>query len=376
MEKKIKRIGIITLHGYVNYGNRLQNYALQEVLKNFSEEVETSVFSKFSVQSNGTLSKIKKVFSKPLPQTMKAISNRINFLVNKSIIDQREGRFKQFSQKYINEKHINNFDELNQIAKETDYFVVGSDQVWNPYAVKYKEQYYFLQFVEKEKRIAYAPSFGIFEIPEEVKPQYKEWISSFPYLSVREKEGAKIIKDLTGRDVPVLVDPTLLLTKKEWLRIAKVHKNRPKSKYLIVYFWGELPHERKDLIKRIAKKYDLEIVSIADLKDKQTYTADPAEFIDYINSASLVLTDSYHGTIFSILMGTPFFVFERIGGKSMYSRIETLLEMTNLMNREEKDIDLNKNLLEIDFSHVDSILNIERKKSFDFLSNAMKVNYE
>ena len=144
MEKKIKRIGIITLHGYVNYGNRLQNYALQEVLKNFSEEVETSVFSKFSVQSNGTLSKIKKVFSKPLPQTMKAISNRINFLVNKSIIDQREGRFKQFSQKYINEKHINNFDELNQIAKETDYFVVGSDQVWNPYAVKYKEKYYFL----------------------------------------------------------------------------------------------------------------------------------------------------------------------------------------------------------------------------------------
>lgn len=199
---------------------------------------------------------------------MKAISNRINLLVNKSIIEQRESQFKQFSQKYINEKHKNNFDELNQIAKETDYFVVGSDQVWHP---GYRENYlyyYFLQFVEKEKRIAYAPSFGISEIPEEVKPQYKEWISSFPYLSVREKEGAKIIKDLTGRDAPVLVDPTLLLTKKEWLRIAKVHKNRPKSKYLGVYFLGKLPHERKDLIKKITKKHDLEIVSIADLKDK------------------------------------------------------------------------------------------------------------
>ena len=133
----------------------------------------------------------------------------------------------------------------------------------------------------------------------------------------------------------MLVDPTLLLTKKEWLRITKVHTNKPKSKYLIVYFWGELPHERKDLIKKIAKKYNLEIVSIADLKDKQTYTADPSEFIDYINSASLVLTDSYHGTIFSILMGIPFFVFERIGGKSMYSRIETLLEMTNIIYQEE-----------------------------------------
>lgn len=251
---------------------------------------------KASAQSNGTLTKIKKVFSNPLSKTVKVatsiINNKIQSIRYKNILDQRESQFKQFSQKHINEKHINNFDELNQIAKETDYFVVGSDQVWNPYYIKHQEQYYFLQFVEKEKRIVYAPSFGISEIPEEVKPQFKEWISSFPYLSVTEKEGAKIIKDLTGRDVPVLVDPTLLLTKKGWLRIAKVHTNKPKSKYLIVYFWGELPHERKDLIKKIAKKYDLEIVSIADLKDKQTYTADPAEFIDYINSASLVLTDS------------------------------------------------------------------------------------
>ena len=126
------------------------------------------------------------------------------------------------------------------------------------------------------------------------------------------------------------------------------------------------------MIKRIAKKYNLKIVNIASLSDKKAYTADPSEFIDYINSASLVLTDSYHGSIFSILMETPFFVFERIGGPSMYSRVRTLLEMTKLKNREEKDIDLNKNLLEMDFSHVQSILNEERKKSFDFLKEALK----
>ena len=165
----------------------------------------------------------------------------------------------------------------------------------------------------------------------------------------------------------------MLLNKEEWLKIAKEHKNKPRSKYLISYFWGKIPKERKTLIKQIAKKYNLEIVSIADLKDKKTYTADPSEFIDYINSASLVLTDSYHGTIFSILMETPFFVFERIGGKSMYSRIETLLELTELSGREERDIDLNKEILNIDFSHVKGILEKERKKSFDFLSKAMKI---
>ncbi len=370
MRRAIKRISIITLQGYYNYGNRLQNYALQEVIKNFSEEVETLILPKASVQSSETFNKIKKVFSYTLSQTLNSINNKINSYINKSIIDQRENKFKQFAQKYINEKHINSFDELRKIAKDTDYFVVGSDQVWHPYNM---DQYYSLQFVEEEKRIAYAPSFGISEIPEDVKPQYKEWLSSIPYISVREKEGAKIIKQLTGRDAPVLVDPTLLLTKDEWLKISKVHAYKPSSKYLISYFWGKIPTERKTLIKQIAKKYNLEIVSIADLKDKKTYIADPSEFIDYIDSASLVLTDSYHGTIFSILMETPFFVFERTGGKSMYSRIETLLELTELSGREEKDIDLNKDILNIDFSHVKGILEKEREKSFDFLSNAMKI---
>ena len=377
MASNNRKVDILTLSGYHNYGNRLQNYALQEVIKNFSEEVETLILPKACVQSSGTFNKIKKVFSYPLSKTVKVatrkLNNKIRIVRYKGILDQRENKFKQFSKKYINEKHINSFDELKQIAKDTDYFVVGSDQVWNPNYIKHQEQYYFLQFVEEEKRIAYAPSFGISEIPEDVKPQYKEWLSSIPYISVREKEGAKIIKQLTGRDAPVLVDPTLLLTKDEWLKISKVHAYKPSSKYLISYFWGKIPTERKTLIKQIAKKYNLEIVSIADLKDKKTYISDPSEFIDYINSASLVLTDSYHGTIFSILMETPFFVFERIGGHSMYSRIETLLELTEFFGREEKDIDLNKDILNIDFSHVKGILEKERKKSFDFLSEAMKI---
>ena len=372
-ENNHKKIGIVTLTNYYNYGNRLQNYALEEILKRYSEEVETLVIPKISANSHGTKYYVKKLFSQPLSKTAKSFSIKIKNSQNKSILIERECKFKEFSQNYIKERHFSSLYEINGISDEFDYVVSGSDQVWNPYFIKNREQYYFLQFVEKEKRIAYAPSFGISEIPEEIRQKYKEWLSSIPFISVREKEGAKIIKELTGRDVPVLVDPTLLLNKEEWLKIAKEHKNKPKSKYLISYFWGKIPKERKTLIKRIAKKYNLQIVNIANLSDKKTYTADPSEFIDYINSASLVLTDSYHGSIFSILMGTPFFVFERIGGPSMYSRIRTLLEITKLKNREEKDIDLNKNLLEMDFSHVQNILNEERKKSFDFLKDALKI---
>ncbi|PNR91840.1 hypothetical protein HWHPT5561_06585 [Petrotoga sp. HWH.PT.55.6.1] len=377
MEGNHKKIGIATLTNYFNYGNRLQNYALQEILKPYSKEVETLVIPKNSTSSRRTKHYIKKLFSQPLSKTAKTFASKINwkikYLTNKDILIERERRFKDFSQNYIKERHFRSLYETNEISDEFDYVFTGSDQVWNPYFIKNREQYYFLQFVEEEKRIAYAPSFGISEIPQEVKQKYKEWLSSIPYISVREKEGARIIKELTGRDVPVLVDPTLLLNKEEWIKIAKEHKNKPKSKYLICYFWGKIPKERKTLIKRIAEKYNLQIINIANLSDKKTYTADPSEFIDYINSASLVLTDSYHGSAFSILMETPFFVFERIGGPSMYSRIRTLLEKTKLKNREEKDIDLNKNLLEMDFSHVHSILNEERKKSFDFLKKAMRI---
>ena len=222
-EDNHKKIGIVTLTGYFNYGNRLQNYALQEILKRYSEEVETFVIPNISANSHGTKHYVKKLFSQPLSKTAKSFSSKIKNLPNKGILIERERKFKEFSQNYIKERHFSTLYEINGISDEFGYVVTGSDQVWNSNFIKNMEQYYFLQFVEKEKRIAYAPSFGISEIPEDAKPQYKEWLSSIPYISVREKEGAKIIKELTGRDVLVLVDPTLLLTKDEWLKISKNH---------------------------------------------------------------------------------------------------------------------------------------------------------
>jgi hypothetical protein len=363
---KMKKTYIITLNGYFNYGNRLQNYALEKVLKKKQIYPITLIIEKFN-KNEKLLSKIKRIklnnFLTKIFNQFFFIGQKLIKLKYKNIINKKTTIFKRFSKEFLNEKPFNQ-------PNENSYFIAGSDQIWNPhYNSDFKK--YFLQFAPKDKRIAYAPSFGVSEIPEDKKEKYKKWLNEIPHLSVREKEGAKIIKELTGRDVPVLVDPTLLLKKEEWLEISKEHENKPKSKYLLTYFLGTIPRDRKKLIKNIAKKYHLKIVRLADLKDKKTYTADPSEFIDYINSAEIFLTDSFHGTVFSILMETPFYVFQRLGGKSMYSRIDTLLEMTNFKNREEKDINLSNNLLEVDFAHVDEILKKERQKSMDFLKNAL-----
>jgi hypothetical protein len=263
-----------------------------------------------------------------------------------------------------------NAKDLTVAINNYDFFITGSDQVWNPFYNGFSS-IYFLEFAPKEKRIAYAPSFGIPKIPAVYKEKYKKWIMEIPYLSVREESGAKIIKELTGRDVPVLVDPTLMLTREKWLSIAKEDPYKPDKPYLLTYFLGEIPKGTRKRIKKIARDYNLEIVRLADTRDKKRYIAGPGEFIDYINSADLVCTDSFHGSVFSILMETPFIVFDRVG-TSMYSRIETLLNKFNLHSRQANYIK-DDEIFNIDFSHIPPILDEERKKALNYLKEALNV---
>ena len=231
----------------------------------------------------------------------------LNFYEND--MKNRKENFMEFSKTYINEtdyivskKHI-----PENLSDRYDYFITGSDQVWNPDNL-HGTSFFFLTFAEQYKRIAYAPSFGVSEIKPEFIEDYKEWISGMYKLSVREDDGAKIIKKLTGRESPVLVDPTLLLTKEKWLSIAKEASNKPKDKYLLTYFLGGIPTQYKKEIKKTAKENNLEIINLGDIKEKDTYQTGPSEFIDYINNCSVMFTDSFHGTVFSILFEKPFVV--------------------------------------------------------------------
>lgn len=360
----LRKIGIVTLNGNVNYGNRLQNFALQETIKHYGYNVETIMIQNKKV---GFLENVQKAILRP----SKLIKRIIN-VKNKKLHEERRKRFQVFSNKYINETTFsisNDFLPENQL-KSFDYFVTGSDQVWNPYYIN-GSSLYFLTFAPKNKRISYAPSFGISEIPKEFISNYGKWLSEMSSISIREDAGAKIIKELTNREADVLVDPTLLYTKEKWLEIAKPAISKPEKDILLTYFLGEVPNKTQKFINKTRRKHKLKVVNLANPKEKNFFLTDPSEFLDYINSAKLFMTDSFHGSVFSILFETPFIVTDRKGDlPSMNSRINTLLTTFNLENRHINKIK-KKEIFENEYPHVNSILENERNKSFKYLEETL-----
>lgn len=379
----MKKVGIITLNGYINYGNRLQNYALQEVLKSLGFYVETILVEVNNISENnlnsGIFYKIIKLKDMKAKEIFEKIYYKIVYYKQKYKIEKyntiRTQKFINFTHNYILETNysISNNKIPSDLNNNYDYFVTGSDQVWNPNYNK-GSSIYFLAFATKNKRIAYAPSFGLSKIPFEYLEKYKVFISEMSSLSVREEAGAKIIKDLTGRDATVLVDPTLLLTKEKWLTISKQASNKPKNKYLLTYFLGEGIKGNSNRIKQIAYENKLEIINLANIKQFKTFTVDPSEFIDYINSSTIFLTDSFHGCVFSILLEKSFVVFDRVeSSPSMNSRIDTLLSTFNLQSRKWNNIKNNNDIIDVDYSYVAPILELERNKALEYLKEALKV---
>lgn len=375
----MRKIGIFTINDYNNYGNRLQNYATQEVLKSLGFSVETVINSTQYNTRENSINKIEKLKELTIKDFFSKSLSKVWYKVNKENIHykkaQRIKSFKNFTSSYISETDYsiaeNNIPE--NLSNKYDYFVTGSDQVWNP-VFRYGSSVDFLTFAPKNKRIAYSPSFGIAEIPSNYIDDYKVWLSEMHRLSVRENAGAKIIKDLTGRNATVLLDPTLMLTKEKWLSISKKASNKTEKEYLLTYFLGDIPKKIKRRISNIAADNNLQIINLADPKDVNTYITGPSEFIDYIHSASVFCTDSFHGVVFSVLMDTPFIIFDRKGNlPSMNSRIDTLLTTLKLQSRLAQNVETNKQIFEADYSHVASILKDERKKAIDYLKEAMQV---
>ena len=185
-----------------------------------------------------------------------------------------------------------------------DFFIVGSDQVWNPHWVNSSDV--FLEFANSDKRIAYSASFGIGELPKDKEAGFKKGLEGMKHISVRENAGAEIVKKLTGREVPVLLDPTLTLTKDQWDKIVSRPAWYRDEKYILVFFLSKLPELARVEIERIAKENNFKIVELMDETNIDYYTSTPEEFLYLIKNAGLVYTDSFHCTVFSILFNTAF----------------------------------------------------------------------
>ncbi|MGI6519036.1 MAG: polysaccharide pyruvyl transferase family protein [Bacillota bacterium] len=370
----MRKAAIITIIS-VNHGNRLQNYATQEVLRHLGLETSTIVYHRKVDADGEPWTKVLKrraatFVSMTDQERYNAIKTELLNRLNGKLIQERCEAFRLFTQANIRETDFSISDDSvpDGLAESYDFFVTGSDQVWNP---SFRgTPIYFLTFAPMQKRIAYAASFGVSELPARYTEFYRKCISEIPYLSVREQAGADIVKTLTGKDALVLVDPTMMLSKERWLSVSNPADYRTSKSYLITYFVGPVDRDITKRIRDIARRTNLEVVQLASFKDKRRYTADPAEFIDYINSADIVFTDSFHGAVFSILLETPFVVCDR---KALNSRIETLLATFKLQSRrwhncKYKDDD---HILCVDFSHVPPILEAERKKALDYLKMSL-----
>lgn len=365
------KIGIITLNGYFNYGNRFQNYALQEYISRLFNEsiVNTIWYLKYNSSLKENMITLKNI--------RRYVFNRHGF---KDFIDSgkyvykiiREYNFKKFSDKYINS--VFDYEIKPDLNNRYDYFIAGSDQIWNPYWLKNSTE--FLQFADRNKRIAYAASFGVSEIPDDKIDVVKKGLEGIDFISVREHEGAKIVKELTGRTVPVLVDPTLLLTSEEWEKVMERPAWYRDEKFILVYFLSKLPDKIKSDIQHLAERYKLKIVDLMDKENIDYYCSPPSEFLYLIKNCSLMYTDSFHGTVFSILNKKPFVVSSRENvSMNMDSRIDTLLSMFHLEDRKvSKDNNYEiTNPMEIEFPDVEAILERERQRSKEFLCKALNI---
>lgn len=370
----MEKIGIVTLYGNDNYGNKLQNYALQEILASFDFYVETIVIQKCDKVKKSKLNRLRSQSLKSIFNSiMIRIVNRNQYISMRNRID----NFKHFSSQYLNE--VNQYvpkdmslDVECEFSLNYNYFIVGSDQVWNPNFID-DENIYFLRFANESKRISYAASFGVSELPEKYLELYKNLLIGMKRISVREDAGATIIKDLTGLEASVNVDPTLLLPREKWSNIAVRAKNKPKSRYLLTYFLGGVSNNNVKEIQDLARINNLSIINLGDKLETVTYRTGPCEFIDYISDCSIFCTDSFHGVVFSILFEKPFIVYPREGSISMYSRIDTLLDKFQLNNRKAENIRFDKEIFNIDYTNTARILELERNKALCYLAEALNV---
>lgn len=359
------KIGIITITRGYNYGNKLQNYAVQKVLESLGHNAETIINDPYN-KNNKFTKTIKFILAKLYNVSGLSKIKKLNSFL-------RTIEFESFSKKYIKSSKyaisINNIP--TEINNDYDFFVCGSDQIWNPH-IEATSEIDFLSFATSGKKIAYAASFGVSNIPLERQPEYKKLINEIDYLSVREEDGAKIIKELTGRHSEVVIDPTLMLDKSEWIKISKKPNLKINKNYILLYFLGEISKKTMESIIEISKNNDLEIINLLDKNNKNIYKIAPDEFIYLISNCKLVFTDSFHAIIFSIIMEKPFVICERLDSNiSMNSRISTLVNLFKIENRIEKNINF-KEIFDADYNNVNKIITRERKKVIDYLNNAFK----
>ena len=379
------KVDFITRHAIPNYGSILQTYATQKVLNKLGcdsevinyirmdETANKTIVTNCNIKENGIKSKIK----------------RLGYIIIQGPnVKHMHKKFSKFRKTYLKqtEKEYNSVEELKNNLPNADVYCTGSDQVWAKIGGVNYDEAYFLNFVPEGKRcISYAASLGKSKIDEELEKKLPELLKKYETILVRENTAEEIIKEKGFNNVKQVLDPTLLLNKKEWLEIQE-EKPIVKGNYILCYFLGKNIEHRK-FAEKLKERTGYKIVSINHcdeyvkysdkFADEIPYNIGPGEFINLIRNAKYVCTDSFHGTVFSLINKVNFFTFERFAGKnikmSTNSRIYSLLELVALEERLIKESNqletkINEN---INYDEVDNVIENFRQTSIEFLKQAL-----
>lgn len=378
------KVGIITILKVNNYGAELQAYATQAVLKKMGYDAEIIDYLFYKNKNYQRTKESAPFFPFPVSVRLKEwVYPKLAWLKALSYRQanrEREKRFADFHKENTSlSKTYHSIEELYSAKMDYDVYMTGSDQVWNP-GIYSSLAPYFLTFAPKGKpRIAYAASFGIDTIPDYAVDYYRKRLDEYEAIGVREENAVTIVQEIAARRAEWVLDPTLLLTGKDWQKVAKPVNIPLKEHYILLYELTPCRYIRQ-LADFIHSQTGWQIVRICknacrEDKDESIINiidAGPAEFLHLIEHASLVITNSFHGTAFSINFKRDFYTILPLR-KRNNSRQRSLLELFGLTERllvEDSPLpDVGK--ISIDYSYANKRLQEERNKSIHYLKSAI-----
>ncbi len=315
MDNAEGKVGIVTIQGRFNYGNRLQNFAVDRIYRQRGFITESLFLDRPLPIMQAAKKTVKKLLGKEPPAPESTMSaNRL------AAFDRFNSRIALRMLKSLSE----------EVLDEYRFFSAGSDQVWRMGRGAYGEDWRFLQFSKPEQRIALAPSFGT-DAPLS-SAQFRRlarYMDGYSHISVREEAGARFIKEASGRDAAVICDPTLVLSAQEWRSVAD-GRVVPNCDYVFAYLLGGVSEEAEKALDAASSQGKLPVIYLSDREREGEPAAGPAEFISLIEHASWIVTDSFHGSVFSAIFQRPLTIVHRGGNHTtrsqMFGRLETLAD--------------------------------------------------
>lgn len=377
----MKKVGLITYYGN-NYGGVLQAYALQQMVKANGFDCNL-ISNEFLNRQSGW----KKVRGRVRSLTS-LIRNPFGYLAKRrtyrQYMSQNASRAKKFEafrcdNLCIHKTGYSSYSDYLENPPQYDVYLCGSDQIWNP-NLYCDNGFYFAGFAPDDAlKISYASSVGVSTVNKKQAAFMAPLLNRFDVISTREQKGADIINEISEKTATVVLDPTLLLAGEDWDRVAAPRMIQ--EPYVFCYLFGEREYVA-DVKKKVKEITGMKVVCVPFVPrelssdDEKIFDAGPAEFISLIKNASLVLTDSFHATAFSINLKVPFVSlcrFDKEDKKSMNDRLITLLNMVGL---EQRLVDTEDNisadfLYDIDFDKAHEILGQKRSMDRQFLTDSL-----